>query len=49
MSKPCFHCIQFIKNKFVKNIYYTDWEGKLCVEHSSTIENEHICFKSKRK
>ena len=42
MSKPCKHCIEFIKTTGIKKIYYSDDSGNLVYEHIRDIESNHI-------
>lgn len=30
MSEPCEHCRSLLKYANVANVYYTDWNGKIC-------------------
>jgi len=42
MSKPCKHCIEFLKNIGIKKIYYSDDNSNIIYENINSIENNHI-------
>jgi len=42
-SKPCHHCIQFIKNlPGIRNVYYSDTDGEIVRESAREIQNDHM-------
>jgi len=41
-SKPCKHCLQFIKDCGIRRIYYSNNQN-LILEKTSDMQTEHIC------
>lgn len=42
MSKPCYHCIEFLKYIGIKRVFYSDDDGNIICEKVNTIYNDHI-------
>ena len=42
-SKPCKYCCLFLKEKGIRNIFYSDYSGNITIENVETINNSHIC------
>lgn len=45
-SKPCYHCIEYIKKFNITKIIYS-YNNKFIKENIDDIENDHICKKRK--
>jgi hypothetical protein len=43
-SKPCKHCILYMKALGVKKIYYSNDAGKIIKEKIKEMQNEHTCM-----
>jgi deoxycytidylate deaminase len=41
MSKPCKHCILYLKNIGIKRVYYSDNNGNLVCEKVKDMCSEH--------
>ena len=42
LSKPCKHCVEFLKNIGIKKIYYSDDYNNIIYENINTIVTDHI-------
>jgi hypothetical protein len=43
-SKPCMHCLQYMKNIGIKKICYSNEEGEFVNEKIKNIETVHVCM-----
>jgi tRNA(Arg) A34 adenosine deaminase TadA len=41
-SKPCYHCLEYLKNIGIKNIYFSDDNGNIIKEKTKYMKTEHI-------
>ena len=41
LSKPCFHCCLLLKKSHIKNIYYSDEDGKIKFIKVKELKAEH--------
>lgn len=48
MSKPCQHCISFMRNLGIKQVCYSDINGNLILEKIKNITTNHICLANKK-
>jgi tRNA(Arg) A34 adenosine deaminase TadA len=42
-SRPCKHCCSFIKEKGVRNIFYSNEFGEIIHELSTDFQTDHVC------
>ncbi len=49
MSKPCIHCLEFMKDKCIRRVYYSTNDGKIISEYIDTMESNHIASKNRFK
>ena len=40
-ARPCTYWLHALKQAGVKRVFYTDWDGKLLVEHVHEMKSEH--------
>jgi cytidine deaminase len=48
-SKPCKSCIEFLKKKNIRNIYYSGNDNKIIKENTKNISNNHISYGKRLK
>ena len=47
-SRPCNHCIDFLRRKGFRKIYYSNFNGEIISEYIENMEKTHICSSKKR-
>lgn len=45
MAKPCAICVNILKQKRIKRIYYTDFDGSLRSCKGAELANEHVSYR----
>jgi deoxycytidylate deaminase len=43
MSKPCKHCIKYLKYIGIKKVHYSDEHGNIISEKTKDLQSEHVC------
>lgn len=45
MSKPCSHCVAYLKSLHMGKIYYSYYDGQIIVEKIKRITSDHVSVK----